>query len=86
MGLKILPVVRSTENLFLNKTDWDRFAGDTGVRLDRLSTWEGVAETAKAYYEWSGERHFWALTAWPTTSLLRPCRQEMIFISCRTAR
>ena len=33
-----------------------------------------------------GARHFWALTAWPTTSLLRPCRQEMIFISCRTAR
>ena len=57
-GLKILPVVRSTENLFLNKTDWDRFAGGHRVRLDRLSTWEGVAETAKAYYEWSGERHF----------------------------
>lgn len=57
-GLKILPVVRSTENLFLNKTDWDRFAGDTGVRLDRLSTWEGVAETAKAYYEWSGGKAF----------------------------
>lgn len=53
-GLKIMPVVRSTENLFLNKTDWDKFSGETGADLGSLSTWEGTVETAEAYYEWSG--------------------------------
>ena len=57
-GLKILPVVRSTENLYLNKTDWDKFAGETGADLEGLSTWEGVAETAGTYYEWSGGKAF----------------------------
>lgn len=57
-GLKILPVVRSTENLYLNKTDWDTFSRETGVDLASLSTWEGVADTASAYYEWSGGKAF----------------------------
>lgn len=58
MGLKILPVVRSTENLYLNKTDWDKFSQETGADLAGLSTWEGVAGTANTYYEWSGGKAF----------------------------
>lgn len=57
-GLKILPVVRSTENLYLNKTDWDKFARETGADMASLSTWEGVAEVASLYHEWSGGKAF----------------------------
>lgn len=57
-GLKILPVVRSTENLYLNKTDWDKFARETGADIASLSTWEGVADIAGLYHEWSGGKAF----------------------------
>ena len=53
--LKILPIAKSTENLYLNKTYWDSFAAETGVRLDSLATWEGLVQTAKKYYEYSGK-------------------------------
>lgn len=57
-GLKILPVVRSTENLYLNKTDWDKFSRETGADIASLSTWEGLADTARTYHEWSGGKAF----------------------------
>lgn len=57
-GLKIIPVARSTENLYLNKTDWDKFSASTGASLESLATWEGIAVTAKQYYEWSGGKAF----------------------------
>ena len=55
---KIFPVAKSTEVLILNKTDWDRFAADTGASTQDLSTWEGLVDTAEKYYEWSGGRAF----------------------------
>lgn len=42
----------------LNKTDWDKFARDTGADIYSLQTWEGLAMTAQEYYEWSEGRHF----------------------------
>lgn len=51
--LRIFPVAKSTEIMMLNKTDWELFANETGASLDDLSTIEGVAATAKAYYEWT---------------------------------
>ena len=51
--LRIFPVAKSTEIMMLNKTDWEPFAKDTGASLDDLATIEGVASTAKAYYEWT---------------------------------
>ncbi len=51
--LKIIPVAKSTENLFLNKTYWDTFADETGTEIKDLATWEGIAHTAKKYYEWT---------------------------------
>ncbi|MDE6963826.1 MAG: extracellular solute-binding protein, partial [Lachnospiraceae bacterium] len=51
--LRIFPVAKSTEIMMLNKTDWETFANDTGASLDDLATIEGVAATAKAYYEWT---------------------------------
>lgn len=53
--LLLLPVVKSTELLYLNKTGWDAFADATGADIGDLATWEGVYETARAYYKWSME-------------------------------
>lgn len=55
---KLFPTAKSTEVLMLNKTDWDKFAADTGAEIDSLLTWEGLAQTAKSYYEWSGGKAF----------------------------
>lgn len=55
---KIFPVAKSTEVLMLNKTDWDKFAKETGAEVDSLLTWEGLAKTAQEYYEWSEGKAF----------------------------
>lgn len=51
--LLIFPVAKSTEMLFVNKTLFDRFAADTGAKLDDLRTWEGVYATSLKYREWT---------------------------------
>lgn len=51
--LKIFPVAKSVELLMLNKTDWDKFAAETGASETDLSTIEGVTKTAQKYYEWT---------------------------------
>lgn len=56
--LTVLPITKSTEILFVNKTAFDRFAADTGVSLDDLSTWEGLFRTGEKYREWSGGKCF----------------------------
>ncbi len=56
--LKILPIAKSTENLYLNKTFWDDFANESGATLDRLTTWEGLVKTAEEYYEYTGKAFF----------------------------
>jgi len=52
-SLKLFPIAKATEVMILNKTDWDKFAAATGASKDSLSTWEGIADTAKRYYEWT---------------------------------
>lgn len=52
-SLRIFPTAKSTEIMMLNRTDWEPFAQATGASLDELATIEGVAATAKAYYEWT---------------------------------
>lgn len=51
--LRIFPVAKSTEILMINKTDWEKFAGETGAALEELKTREGLAEVAKEFYEWT---------------------------------
>jgi len=51
-----LPVAKSTELLFVNKTEFDRFSKETGARLEDLQTWEGLFETACRYAEWTDSR------------------------------
>lgn len=52
-NLKIVPVAKSTEILFINSTDFDVFAEETGVTVGQLETWEGLAEVAEIYYNWT---------------------------------
>ena len=51
--LKILPIAKSTEVLFLNATDWEKFSEASGAELSDLYTYEGVTATAQKYYEWT---------------------------------
>lgn len=53
--LLILPVAKSTEVLFVNKTIFDKFANENGVSLDDLSTWEGLLEVARKYTSATGK-------------------------------
>ena len=52
--IKIIPIAKSTELLFVESNLFEEFAADTGASLEDLQTWEGLAETAEKYYEWSG--------------------------------
>lgn len=54
--LVILPVAKSTEVLFVNKTAFDRFASATGAKLSDLETWEGLYKTAEKYVKWTDEQ------------------------------
>ena len=52
-SIKIFPVAKSTELLFLNDTDWKPFAAATGARYSDLETVEGLVKTAEAHYNWT---------------------------------
>lgn len=52
-SLKLFPVAKSTELFILNKTDWNAFRNAVNADENSLQTWEGLAETAKLYYEYT---------------------------------
>ena len=56
--LLMLPVAKSSEALFLNKTLFDRFSAETGVSTDTLKTFDGFFKTANLYYDWSDGQNF----------------------------
>lgn len=56
--LFMLPVAKSSEALFLNKTLFDRFSSETGISTDTLKTYDGFFEAAKLYYDWSDGQNF----------------------------
>lgn len=51
--LVMLPIAKSTELLFLNKTVFDRFAADTGVSEEELLHFESLFDLCRQYYDWS---------------------------------
>jgi len=57
--LYLMPVAKSTEVLYVNRTLFDRYAAATGADIGKLSTFEGIMELAKKYYEWSGGKAFY---------------------------
>ena len=52
-SIKIFPVAKSTELLFLNDTDWQTFADAADVRCEDLATMEGLTAAAEKYYNWT---------------------------------
>lgn len=74
-AVKMLPIAKSTELLFVNETEYSRFARATGADRAALSTWEGLAETAGAYYKWSGGKPFLGMNAYNDFALLSAVQQ-----------
>ncbi len=63
-GLYVFPIAKSTEILYFNQTLFDEFADATGADINKVATFEGLAELAREYYEWSGGKQFFAADAW----------------------
>lgn len=51
--LTVLPVAKSTELLYVNKTAFDRFSRATGAKLEDLATWDGLFAMACDYAAWT---------------------------------
>lgn len=56
--LLMLPIAKSSEALFLNKTLFDRFSAETDTSVEKLATFDGFFETANRYYDWSDGQNF----------------------------
>ena len=54
-SLKILPVAKSTEVMFINKTLYDRFASANNVNMQYFSNWEELFDMAMQYKETTGK-------------------------------
>ena len=55
-ALKIIPIAKSSEIIYVNKTDFDLFASEVTVDLDSFETWEGLAEISEQYYNWTDSK------------------------------
>ncbi len=54
----IVPIAKSSENLYVNKTQWDSFASANGFTQEDLATWEGIFNVAETYFETTGKSFF----------------------------
>ncbi len=52
----VAPIVKSTELLYVNETDWDAFAQDVGATDADLETWESIYDLSQQYYNWVDEK------------------------------
>lgn len=52
--LAVLPVSKSTNLLFVNGSQFEKFSAETGVVRSDLVTWKGLFEAAEKYYAFSG--------------------------------
>ena len=60
-SLKILPVSKSTEALYINKTDFDKFIAEypeLNIKYSDLSTIEGLIDVSEKYYEKTGKAFY----------------------------
>lgn len=72
--LEVLPVAKSTELLYMNMTDWNEFSKATGAQESAFETWEGLAQIAEQYYNWSGGKAFFGRDAFANYMIVG-CRQ-----------
>lgn len=56
--LLMLPIAKSSEVFYLNKTLFDEFSKETSYSVNDLKTFDGLFKTANAYYDWSGGQSF----------------------------
>lgn len=54
----IVPIAKSSENLFVNKDYWEIFASKYGYTNEDLYTWEGITKVAAHYHEVTGNGFF----------------------------
>lgn len=54
----IVPIAKSSETLYVNKREWEKFADSHGYDDEKLSTWEGIYDVAKRYHEETGKGFF----------------------------
>lgn len=63
-GLRVFPITKSTNILYVNASIFDKFSRDTGVTYADLATWEGMFSAADKYYQWSGGKAFFKYDDW----------------------
>lgn len=51
-GLYVFPIAKSTEVLYLNRTQFDRFAQAVGADISDLASFDGLARLAPMYTTW----------------------------------
>jgi len=68
--LRLFPIAKSTNALFINRTIFDRFSQDTGASYADLATWEGIFRTAARYQEWSHGKAFFMCDDWLQYAML----------------
>ena len=56
--LLMLPIAKSSEVFYLNKTLFDEFSKETSCSVNDLKTFDGLFKTPNAYYDWSGGQSF----------------------------
>jgi len=78
--LYVFPIAKSTEVLFVNQTLFERFAADTGVTMDSLATFEGIAEAAVQYTEWSGGAAFYTADSWFNIAMVGAVQKGAAFV------
>ncbi len=93
-SIKIFPVAKSVELLFLNETDWEPFAAATGATYDDLATIEASSPSPNATTSGPTRRRptsrtmdarFSAATRWQTTCSSAPSSSAARSSTHRTA-
>lgn len=54
----IVPIAKSSENLYVNKNIWEDFSVNNNFTEDDLSTWEGLYYVAEEYFKQTGKAFF----------------------------
>lgn len=63
-ALRLFPLLKSTNLLYVNATIFDQFSKETGITCADLSTWEGMFRASERYYQWSGGKAFFMYDEW----------------------
>ncbi len=77
--LKIFPLAKSSNILFINEGIFEKFAKETGHSYADLSTLEGFFEVAQHYHQWSGGKAFFMYDEWLQYAMLNVLSQGEAF-------